>query len=305
MSDTHAAIDTLIKANIVVLFMKGDKQMPQCGFSARTIEALMSTGVDFETVNVLADPEIRQGIKEYSNWPTIPQLYVNQEFIGGSDIITQMLAAGELHELLGVEYVAPKAPVLHLSDAFVAAIHSAMESAGGNGMTRLQISPRFEYGIGMSQEAPGDFKVEASGLTILVDASTAERADGLRLDFRDGPSGGIVIDNPNEPPSVRRLDVDSYKAMRDLNEPHHLLDVRTKEEWDIAHLEGATLLDDDGMNALEEIPKDATIVVYCHHGIRSAQAAGQLLQKGYRTVYNLEGGIDAWSLQVDQGVPRY
>jgi monothiol glutaredoxin len=305
MPDSHATIDNLVKSNKVVLFMKGDKQTPQCGFSAQTIEALNSTGVDFETVNVLADPEIRQGIKEYSNWPTIPQLYVNQEFIGGSDIVTQMLAAGELHELLGVEYVAPKAPEIHLSDAFVAAIHSAMEGAGGDGMTRLQISPRFEYGIGMSQEAPGDFKVEANGLTILVDASTAERADGLHLDFKDGADGGIVIDNPNEPPSVRRLDVHSYKAMRDLNEPHQLLDVRTKEEWDIAHLEGATLLDDDGIRALEDLPKDTAIVLYCHHGIRSMQAAGQLLQKGFKKVYNLEGGIDAWSLQVDQGVPRY
>jgi len=305
MSDIHATIDTMIKANKVVLFMKGDKQMPQCGFSARTIEALNSTGVDYETVNVLSDPEIRQGIKDYSNWPTIPQLYVNQEFIGGSDIITQMLAAGELHELLGIEYVAPKAPEIQLSDAFVTAIRSAMDGAGGNGVTRLQISPRFEYGIGLSQEAPGDFKVESNGLTILVDASTAERADGLRLDFRDGDGGGIIIDNPNEPPAVRRLDVGGYKAMRDNDEPHTLLDVRTKEEWDIARIDGATLFDQDSIRALEDLPKDTTIVLYCHHGIRSAQAAGQLLQHGFRKVYNLEGGIDAWSIHIDQGVPRY
>jgi len=305
MSEIHNTIDQMVQTNKVVLFMKGDKQMPQCGFSARTIEALNATGVDYETVNVLADPEIRQGIKDYSNWPTIPQLYVNQEFIGGCDIVTQMLAAGELHELLGVEYVAPKAPELHLSDSFVNAIRSAMEGAGGDGMTRLQISPRFEYGIGLSQEAPGDFKVESNGLTILVDASTAERADGLKLDFRDGDGGGIIIDNPNEPPAVRRLDVQGYKSMRDLNEPHHLLDVRTKEEWDKAHIEGAILLDDDGIKKLDDLDEDATLVVICHHGIRSAQAAGQLLQRGFRKVYNIEGGIDAWSIHVDTNVPRY
>ena len=215
------------------------------------------------------------------------------------------VAAGELHELLGIEYTPPKAPELHLSDSFVQAIHSAMESAGGDGLTRLQISPRFEYGIGLSQEAPGDFKVEANGLTILVDASTAERADGLKLDYRDGDGGGIIIDNPNEPPTVRRLDVQGYKSMRDLNEPHYLLDVRTQEEWDKAHIDGAILLDDQGIKKLDDLNEDDTLVVICHHGIRSAQAAGQLLQRGFRKVYNLEGGIDAWSIHVDTNVPRY
>ncbi len=305
MSDIQAKIEELIKSNDVILFMKGNKQMPQCGFSARTLEAMFSLGVDFETVDVLSDPEIRQGIKDYSNWPTIPQLYVKQEFIGGCDIVTQMVAAGELHEVIGIEYTPPKAPELHLTDSFVTAIRSAIEGAGGQGTTRLQISPRFEYGIGLSDEAPGDFKVEANGLTILVDASTAERADGIHLDFRDGPGGGIVIDNPNEPPSVRGLDVHSYKSMRDLNEPHYLLDVRTKEEWDKARIEGAILLDENGMRKLDDLEENATLVLMCHHGIRSAQAAGQLLQRGFRKVYNLEGGIDAWSIHVDTNVPRY
>ena len=305
MSDIHSTIDELIQSNSVILFMKGNKSMPQCGFSARTVEALNATGVTYETVDVISDPAIRQGIKDYSNWPTIPQLYVNQEFIGGCDIVTQMFAAGELHELLGVEYVPPKAPEIHVSDAFVKAIEGAMAGAGGQGLTRLQISPRFEYGIGLSQEAPGDFKVETNGLTILVDASTAERADGLKLDFRDGDGGGIIIDNPNEPPAVRRLDVHGYKTMRDLNEPHHLFDVRTKEEWEKAKIDGAILLDDDGVRTLDGLDKDATIVVMCHHGIRSGQAAGELLERGFRKVYNLEGGIDAWSIHVDTTVPRY
>lgn len=305
MSDAHATIENLVKANKVVLFMKGDRQMPQCGFSAKAIEALTSTGVDYETVNVLADPSIRQGIKDYSNWPTIPQLYVDQEFIGGSDIVTQMHGSGELHTLLGVTYTPPAAPELTLTDSFVTAIQAAMENAPGGGAPRLQISPRFEYGFGMSEEAPGDFKVESNGLTILVDASTAERADGMTLDFREGPQGGIVIDNPNEPAAVRRLDVQGYKAMRDLDEPHHLFDVRTEEEWNTARIEGATLLDEAGMKQLEALDEGATIVLYCHHGIRSMQAAGQLLTKGFRKVYNLEGGIEAWSIHIDTSVPRY
>ena len=114
-----------------------------------------------------------------------------------------------------------------------------------------------------------------------------------------------MIDNPNEPPTVRGLDVHSYKSMRDLGEPHYLLDVRTKEEWDKAHIEGAILLDEDGIRKLDDLDENATLVMMCHHGIRSAQAAGQLLQRGFRKVYNLEGGIDAWSIHVDTNVPRY
>ncbi|TCP11006.1 monothiol glutaredoxin [Crenobacter luteus] len=88
--------------NPVVLFMKGSAQFPQCGFSARAVQILAACGrEDFVTVDVLADPEIRQGIKDYSNWPTIPQLYVNGEFIGGSDIMFEMFQSGELQTLLG------------------------------------------------------------------------------------------------------------------------------------------------------------------------------------------------------------
>ena len=157
----------------------------------------------------------------------------------------------------------------------------------------------------MSQEAPGDFHVESNGLTILVDPSTSERSDGLTLDFKDGDHGGIIIDNPNEPPSVRRLDVHGYKAMRDQGTEHHLFDVRTAEELAIARIEGGVLLDDAGITKLQDLDADATIVVYCHHGIRSMQAAGQLLSQGFKNIYNLDGGIDAWSLHVDPSVPRY
>lgn len=102
---THQQIDELVKGNPVVLFMKGTAQFPQCGFSGRAVQILKACGVNqITTVNVLEDPAIRQGIKDYSNWPTIPQLYVNGEFVGGSDIMMEMYQAGELQQLL-----APKA----------------------------------------------------------------------------------------------------------------------------------------------------------------------------------------------------
>ena len=103
MSDVHQRIDDLVKSHRVVLFMKGTAQFPMCGFSGRAIQILKACSVaDLKTVNVLEDDGIRQGIKGYSDWPTIPQLYVNGEFVGGSDIMTEMYEAGELQQALGV-----------------------------------------------------------------------------------------------------------------------------------------------------------------------------------------------------------
>ena len=93
-------IENDIKNNNVVLYMKGTKQFPQCGFSATVVQVLNTLGVDFKDVNVLADQEIREGIKQYANWPTIPQLYIKGEFIGGCDIVREMYEAGELQALL-------------------------------------------------------------------------------------------------------------------------------------------------------------------------------------------------------------
>ena len=103
MSNTRQRIDDIVKSHPIVLFMKGDAHFPMCGFSGRPIQVLKAAGLDLHklvTVNVLADEEIRQGIKDYSQWPTIPQLYVQGEFIGGSDIMMEMYESGELQTLL-------------------------------------------------------------------------------------------------------------------------------------------------------------------------------------------------------------
>ncbi len=99
MTDTKTKIDEAVAANDVVLFMKGTKDTPQCGFSSRVAGVLNFMGVEFSDVNVLADEDIRQGIKDYSDWPTIPQLYIKGEFVGGCDIITEMTLSGELDTL--------------------------------------------------------------------------------------------------------------------------------------------------------------------------------------------------------------
>jgi monothiol glutaredoxin len=101
MSDARTRIDEIVRSNDVVLFMKGTALFPQCGFSSRAVAILDHLNVPFETVDVLQDQEIRQGIKEYSDWPTIPQLYVKGEFVGGSDIMMEMFQNGELQQLVG------------------------------------------------------------------------------------------------------------------------------------------------------------------------------------------------------------
>ncbi|MDQ4088472.1 MAG: Grx4 family monothiol glutaredoxin [Pseudomonadota bacterium] len=106
MTDVRQRIEQLVTTNDVVLFMKGSALFPQCGFSSRAVAILDHLGVPFETVDVLQDPEIRQGIKEYSDWPTVPQLYVKGEFIGGSDIMMEMFQAGELEQLLQEKQIA-------------------------------------------------------------------------------------------------------------------------------------------------------------------------------------------------------
>jgi monothiol glutaredoxin len=109
MSDVHELIDSEVKSNDIVLFLKGTPQFPQCGFSGQVVQVLDYLGVEYRAINVLADADIRQGIKDFSNWPTIPQLYVKGEFIGGCDIIREMFQAGELQTLLNDNGISTRA----------------------------------------------------------------------------------------------------------------------------------------------------------------------------------------------------
>ena len=305
MSDpSHAQITSLITEHKVVLFMKGTPDMPQCGFSATATGVLQDLGVEFHGVNVLADPAMRQGIKSFSQWPTIPQLYIDQEFVGGSDIVKQMAENGELHAMLGIEYVEPTAPEITVTDSMKVAIEGA--GAGPGEFARFVVSPRFEYQLGIDREKPGDFKVESNGVTLLVDRGTAKRANGVTLDFEAGAGGGVLIDNPNEPAQVRQLDVRSLAAMLEGDRSFRLIDVRTAQERATADLSTrAELLDPAKVAELEALPKDTPLVFFCHHGGRSARAAHQFVELGFRRVFNVQGGIDAWSMFVDSSVPRY
>lgn len=305
-SAIRTRIEEVISSDRVVLFMKGSRHFPQCGFSATVTQILNKLVPEYKTVNVLTDPDIREGIKAYSEWPTIPQLYVDGKFVGGCDIVRELFQNGELQGMLGVAQPAAaatpsKPPTLSVSPA----AQKAIRDAKGNdpGTLRLEVSADFEHALSIDEPSPGDFQVDAGGITVLVDAQSAARAQGVHIDY-DASGAGFKVDNPNEGPKVRQLSPAALKAMMDEKKPFELFDVRTPQEQQRATL-GARLLDDAAVAYIEGLDKGTPLVFHCHHGGRSQAAAERFLRQGFREVYNLSGGIDAWSASVDPSVPRY
>jgi len=298
-------IREIVSTNKVVLFMKGTRSAPQCGFSARTIEALDDYMDEYHTVDVIADPEIRSAIKTFTSWPTIPQLYVDGEFVGGCDIITEMNRSDELSKVLGVSKQDVSEPVIEITDAAVAALSEYWDGEGAP-QVRFKVSPRFDNVMEFDEKQPGDFVIPLEAITLLVDRASARRADGVTIDFVSEPGRtGFRIENPQEPPRVKLVSAAELKSWLDEGKPIFLIDVRGEEERAIAKIDAAKPLVPEGNAILPSMDPDAVVVFQCHHGARSMAAAQHWLEHGLRNVYNLEGGIDAWSLNVDADIERY
>ncbi|MCI0636414.1 MAG: Grx4 family monothiol glutaredoxin [Actinobacteria bacterium] len=304
--ELRSKIESLIKSDEVVLFMKGSRSFPQCGFSAKVVSILNTLVPKYTTVNVLSDPDVRQGIKDYSEWPTIPQLYVRGELIGGSDIVSQLFESGELHKKLGVEARPAKAPTLTVTPRAASELKAAMADGGPGDVIHLTIDERFEHALDLGPKEPGHVTVESNGITVQLDGISAGRGEGVVIDFVEGPSGaGFKIENPNRPAGVKQIAPKELEAMLRAGTIKELFDVRTPKERETAKIAGARLLDDEAMAYLETLPKDTPIAFHCHHGGRSQNAASHFLGKGFTSLYNLAGGIDAWSRDVDPSIPRY
>ncbi len=299
-------ITELVRSNSVVLFMKGNRRQPQCGFSASVVGMLSGLTSDYETFDVLSDPEMREGIKEFSNWPTIPQLYVNGEFLGGCDIVQEMFASGELHKALGVERLDPITPTISITDAAAQVLEQARSQQGADGGLHISVSPSFKYSLGFGPQQPGEVEVEANGWQVYVENDSTHRANGLTIGVADTPQGGqLHIENPNEAKSVSSLSVLELQALIRAGEEFELIDVRSPEERELASIEGSRLLDRNTAAELEKLPADRRVIFYCHSGQRSQIAAQEFASHGHPNVYNLMGGIDAWSTEIDPQVPRY
>lgn len=299
--ETKDKIDAYLSSSNVVLFMKGTPQMPQCGFSSTTAGILDTLLDDYTSVNVLADQEIREGIKSYANWPTIPQLYINREFVGGCDIITDMYNSGELHDMLGLEMPDRTPPDITISEKAADAIKAGIQSQPGD--LHLSIDGHWQHNFSIQPAKPSAIKTEVAGISIYMDVATAQRARGLSLDWVDSFQGsGLKIDNPNAPKPVNQLTTVELKAMMDNDEPLHLIDVRPDSERMIAVLPNDEKMDEQRILTLD---KDSKLVFYCRTGNRSNGVAEHFRQQGFTDVHNLAGGIHSWHDHIDSSVRKY
>jgi monothiol glutaredoxin len=301
----RARIESLLAANNIVLFMKGEPRAPQCGFSAKAVGALSALGVDYAHVDVLSDPQIRDGIKAYGEWPTIPQLYIGGELVGGSDIIEQMANSGELHAALGLPKPDRTPPTITITPAAAAMLRDALANAGDGYALQVDVDPRFNAKLQLAPIDANAIAVEHDGIRAQFDLASARRAEGLSIDWVDDERGrGLVIEHPDAAPKVRALSPAEADARLKAG-TLVLVDVRPADERALAAVNAPFRTLDDGIAALEALPQDTPIAFLCHHGQRSAQAAEHFRGQGFREVHNVVGGIEAWSNEVDGGVPHY
>jgi monothiol glutaredoxin len=302
----RSRIESLLQSNRIVLFMKGQPNMPQCGFSAKAVGALSTLGVDYAHVNVLADQDIREGIKAYGDWPTIPQLYIDGELVGGSDIIEQMSNSGELASLLGVAAPDRTPPTITVTPAAAEMLSNAAADAGPGGALALSINAQFQPNFQLAQFDANAIAAESNGVRIQFDLASARRAEGITIDWVDDIRGkGLAIDNPNAPKPVQTLspaEADVRVAAGEVL----LVDVRPAEERAIAAVKlPFKTFDGNGRAELEALPKDTAIAFLCRSGGRSQQAAEEFRALGFSNVYNVVGGTNAWADEMDSGLAKY
>lgn len=299
-------VTALIGSHRVVLFMKGTRLSPTCGFSAQVVNTLDHYLDEYATVDVMVDPALREAIKELSAWPTFPQLYVAGEFRGGAEIVAAMEESGELTALLGAGPRPVKPPTIHLDPAAAQAIRAIGDTVPG-AVVRMEISSGFHHELYFGDPSPDDVVAVSQGVHVHMDLATARRAQGMSIHHVSGRGGsGFRIDNPNEPSTVKQLEPSALHAMREGGQRVVLVDVRTPEERAFARIPGDDgLLDPALEHELLALDRSTPLAFYCHHGVRSLSAAEHFRCRGFREVYNLAGGIEAWSRDVDPSVPRY
>lgn len=304
-SETREIIDGLLAENKVVLFMKGTPAQPQCGFSATTVSTLNMMLPDYMTVDVLEHPSIRDGIKEYGNWPTVPQLYVDGELIGGCDIIQDMMKSGDLGEALGVQTPEITTPTITINEAGIEAMRNATES-NSSASLHLQIGADWTHKISLEPTRSGAVQVQIGDIELHMDPWTASRADGLNMTLEEELTGTrFAFDNPNAPPPVNQMTVQALKERLDEGADVILIDVRADDERAKASIASSRPWNEEAMQLVESLPKDREIIMHCHMGGRSQALADVLRRRGHTNLHNLRGGIKAWSEEIDPSVPQY
>ena len=289
---TRERIESLLKSHRVVLFMKGSRHAPACGFSAAATNTLNEILPEYHTVNVLEDPEIREGIKAYGDWPTIPQLYVEGELVGGADIIRQMYGSGELHALFGLAAPDRTPPEITITDAAAKAIREGTANAQGLAL-HLEIGPDHSAGFQLAPASEHDIVAHANGLEVHFDPASAQRAKGIVIDWVSTVQGeGLSLKFPGAQ-EVKPLTVQELQQ-RLAAGSITLVDVRpAAARAQLAPLPQARILEDEGYEALAALPKDTALAFICQRGISSQGVAERFAAHGFGDVYNIVGGMMA------------
>ncbi len=294
-TETKEIIENLVNNNDCILFMKGTPSHPQCGFSSNTITILKDVlGDDFTTFNVLENNDVREGIKEYGNWPTIPQVYVKSELIGGNDIVTEMFNTGELHTMLNLPQPDRTPAEINISEKAKENILSGIENIGSN-VLMLSIDNQFNTRFSIDQPKGYEVISEIDEIKIYMDVGTAKKANGIEIDWVEDLQGaGLVIKNPNEPKSVNQLTIESLKQGIESQVIEYIYDVRSEEQYNSQHIPGSKRLDKDNMQVIESLDKNTPLVFVCAVGNTSQGACEFYRKKGYTNINNLVGGVSAW-----------
>jgi len=303
---TREQIASLIEANDVMLFMKGSREMPQCGFSATVVRILDTLLPEYRTFDVLSDADVREGIKEYSSWPTIPQLYIKGEFVGGCDIVQDLQSSGELAQKLGIDLGDVAAPAISISDAAVEALRRAAAEAPPGHALHFGVDARYRTALYLAPVWEGAIVATTKGISLHMDRPTALRAEEAHIEVAQTPDGpGFHVHLPRAPKRVQPMTVQELKSRLDRGERFEFVDLRTPEERATASIPGTTLASVDVVRRLESLPKGTMLVFHCHTGETAPAAAEHFAALGFTNVHAVVGGIDAWSLDIDPEVPRY
>jgi monothiol glutaredoxin len=285
-------IHQMVTANRVMLFMKGTPKMPQCGFSAQTAGALdtLLEG-DYAAFNVLEDQEIREGIKEYGNWPTIPQLYVDGELVGGCDIIMEMFNAGELHDLFGLEAPDRTPPEIEISDRAAEKIREFLAAYPGQHL-HFKIGSDWDAQFNLGPKSGTEIESTSADLTVLMDLASAQRARGAKIDWVVTVQGeGLKLDLPGAPPPVKEMSASELRQRLESDPALVVIDIRSELDRHNKPLPFARALDADLMTELKDADRETPLVVLCNKGLSSQEVAEHYRKQGFKQVYNLSGGV--------------
>ncbi len=287
-------IESQVASHRVVLYMKGTPKMPQCGFSAKTAGILdQLLAGDYASYNVLEDESIREGIKVYGDWPTIPQLYVDGELVGGNDIIGEMFNSGELHELFGLDKPDRTPPEITITDKAAGKIREFLDAYPGNHL-HFAIDGGWDAQFQVGPKQGTEIETESNGITVLMDIGSAQRAKGATIDWVETVQGeGLKLDLPGAPAPVGQMTPAELQERMNSGERIRVIDVRGEADRREKPLDFAEPLDADLMAELNDGDPNQPLVFVCNVGQSSMQYAEHYRKQGYSQVYNLEGGANA------------